>query len=110
MGLVWEARSQFVAQIDSRELERCYINYLQAVFDQDYILHWKNEEEMLMDALQRLPKLTAIEYLVPSQKGTSLSCCVPPLDALNARTRRILAAPEDYHGYQHSEKHFWALL
>lgn len=109
LGLVWEAQSELIAQVDDRELERCYINYLHAVFGQEYILRRNNEKEMLVDALERLPNLSAVEYVVPSKRGTGLSRRAPPLDSLNPRARQILAEPEDYHRYEESDGHFWAL-
>jgi hypothetical protein len=108
LGLVWEAREELVKQVSDRELETCYINYLETVFNQEWVLRRNNEKETLADALEKLPMLSAIEYVVPRQP--SGSCNAPPLDSLNPRVRRILAQPEDTYGYEQSDGHFWALL
>jgi hypothetical protein len=110
LGLVPEARDQLSSQLDDQELERCYVNFHRRLFGQEYVLRRNNAKEMLVAALQKLPNLTAVEYVVPSVLDTGLSCTAPPLQSLSTRAREILAAPESYPGYRESEGRFWTLV
>ncbi|KAK9321775.1 hypothetical protein V1517DRAFT_159991 [Lipomyces orientalis] len=108
LGLDWKATRELVSRVDVKELERCYSNYLCYLFGQEYILRRSNEKEMLVNALQKLPGLEAIQYVVPRDMRPSR--IAPPLDSLSPSAREILAEPQDYPGYRESEGHFWTLL
>lgn len=62
---------------------------------------------MLVAALQRLPNLTAVEYVLLDR---GLSSIVPSLESLSPRAREILAEPESYPGCRESEGRFWTLV
>ncbi|KAF4637120.1 hypothetical protein G7Y89_g979 [Cudoniella acicularis] len=60
LGLVYEAQRELISQIDGQELETYYINYLEYLFGQEYIQRRNNAKEMLVQALPKLPGLTAL--------------------------------------------------
>lgn len=108
LGLVAEARHQLTSQLDDTELESCYINFHSRVSGQDYVLRRNNAKRMLVAALQQLPYLSAVEYVVPND--TVLSCTAPLVQSLSTRAREILAEPLSYAGYHESEGRFWTLV
>jgi hypothetical protein len=110
LGLVWKAKDELLSQFSMQQLEKYYFNYCRCLFAQDHILRRGNEKQMLMDALQKLPGLSGVQYTVISAAQTGISCKVPPLSSLSPLAREILAEPEDYHGHLESEGHFWTLL
>ncbi|KAH8595330.1 hypothetical protein B0O99DRAFT_511971 [Bisporella sp. PMI_857] len=110
LGLAWEAKDEFLAQFSIQQLEKYYFNYCHYLFAQDHILRRGNEKQMLIDALQKLPGLSGVQYTVISGAETGISRKVPELSSLSTLAQAILAEPEDYHRYLESEGRFWNLL
>ncbi|KID86608.1 F-box domain, Skp2-like protein [Metarhizium guizhouense ARSEF 977] len=100
----------FVQQFTQEELHGFYQNYHQFLSDQQHMLKGDNENRMLRDALQNLPRLLGVESRMPAPQE------LPPKQAwtqnsLSTVAQKILVEPDMlYGGELEATRHFWALL
>ncbi|KAF5129746.1 hypothetical protein E5D57_006077 [Metarhizium anisopliae] len=83
--------------------------------DQQHMLKGDNENRMLRDALQNLPRLLGVESRVPDPR--EMSRVLPPSqrawsqNSLSTVAQKILVEPPPLHGGEReATRHFWALL
>lgn len=108
LGMTQEVKKQFLAQFTLEQLENYYSNYCNYLSGQDNnILMQQNEEKLLIEVLQKLPRLLGIRYTVTPRAGPEMTARIPELRSLSSLAREILAEPDDAHV---DGTHFWTLL
>ncbi|KFG77581.1 hypothetical protein MANI_016413 [Metarhizium anisopliae] len=107
--------ASFVQQFTQEELDGFYQNYRQFQSDQQHMLKDDNENRMLRDALQNLPRLLGVESRMPDPR--EMSTVRPPSErawsqnSLSTVAQKILVEPPRLEGGElEATRHFWALL
>ncbi|EFY97483.1 hypothetical protein X797_007170 [Metarhizium robertsii] len=113
-GLFHLVDTDFLLQkFSQEELHDFYQNYYQFLSDQQHMLKGDNENRMLRDALQNLPRLLGVECMMPDLYEERHPYEPRPKvtwNSLSAVAQKILAEPDSIHGELESARHFWALL
>ncbi|KID81470.1 F-box domain, Skp2-like protein [Metarhizium guizhouense ARSEF 977] len=110
LGMFNTTKVKFLEQFTPTQLEKYYQSYQQYLFMQEHMLRRDYEKIMLRDALQNLPTLLGVEYVVPTFQDELEYEKARSLTSLSAVAQKILAEPESYHRSRESEGHFWTLL
>lgn len=107
LGMTHYAMQRFISQFSEAKLFAFYQSYLHHLKQQQRLMEGNNEMDWLARALQRFPRLLAVEYTEDSQYDVETDTVIP-FSPLNKLARRVLALPRS--GMGDHDSRFWDLV